>query len=118
MTAQPRKPLLPQTRVSARWPRGTAAPSALPTRDMALPAPSQAPTTAPVSAVAAPITHALPAQQVHLAPAVSTASTSANRNVLPARLLAAPPVTHVTSAPTAAQAVILLVQPPATPVIP
>ena len=64
---------------------------------MALPVPSQAPTIVPVSAVAALITHALPAQQVHLALAVSTASTSVNRNVLPARLLAALPVTHVTN---------------------
>ena len=50
---------------------------------MALPVPSQAPTIVPVSAVAVPISDVLLAQHLLLAPAVTTASTSVNRNALP-----------------------------------
>ena len=52
---------------------------------MALPVPSQAPTTAPVSAVAALITHALPAVLRRLALHRNTNIMSGCKNVLPAR---------------------------------
>ena len=80
-----RKPLLPQTRVSARWPRETTAPSALPTRAMASPAINPAITTAPVSATAVPFTHALPAVLRRLALHRNTNIMSGCKNVLPAR---------------------------------